>query len=78
MKKATTTKFTTRRATKTRTGSKARRKPWTPADTKALHRMAGKSTARFIAANLGRTQGAVRQKAHAMNLSLETRGRKSA
>jgi hypothetical protein len=51
-----------------------KRKPWTAADLKALKEQAKKKMeARTIAKHLKRTAGAVRQKAHEMGVSLDSR-----
>jgi len=47
--------------------------PWTPADVRALRRMAGRSPAGKIAREMSRTEGAVRQKAGALGISLRLR-----
>ena len=47
--------------------------PWTPADLKALRRLARRSHARDIARQLKRTESAVRQKASSLGVSLELR-----
>ena len=52
------------------------RKPWTPEDVKVLKSMARKEPASQIAKALKRTEGATRQKATALGISLNTtRGR---
>lgn len=47
--------------------------PWTPADLKALRKLARRSHARAIAEQLMRTEGAVRQKASSLGVSLQLR-----
>lgn len=49
-------------------------RPWTKANVAYLKSRAGKSKASAIATRLKRTEGAVRQKARGMRLSLDTRG----
>jgi len=47
--------------------------PWIPADVKTLRALAGKRFARTSARALKRTEGAVRQKALALHISLRVR-----
>jgi len=47
--------------------------PWSVADVKTLRALAGKKFARTIARALKRTEGAVRQKALALHISLRVR-----
>jgi len=52
-----------------------RRRSWNVADIKTLKRLAKKRTkAAVIAQTLRRTEGATRQKAFSIGISLETRG----
>jgi hypothetical protein len=54
-----------------------KRRAWTPKDVRSLKRLAGKRTrAAEIARTLKRTEGATRQKAFSLGLSLETRAAK--
>ena len=60
-------------------GEKRKRRGWTAKDIRALKSLAKKKTpARQIGGKLGRTEGAVRQKAMALRTSLATskRGRR--
>jgi hypothetical protein len=51
-----------------------KRRAWTAKDVRALKKLAGKRTrAANIARTLRRTEGATRQKAFSLGLSLETR-----
>ena len=50
-----------------------RRRAWSSSDEKTLKRGAGKKHAAKIASELGRTEGATRQKAFSMGLSLDSR-----
>jgi hypothetical protein len=53
---------------------KRRRREWTTEDVRTLKKLAGKRTrAAKIARTLKRTEGATRQKAFSLGLSLETR-----
>jgi len=53
---------------------KAKRRSWTSSDLRALKALAQKKTrAATIARTLKRTEGATRQKAFSMGLSLDTR-----
>jgi hypothetical protein len=53
---------------------KRRRRAWTAEDVRTLKKLAGKRTrAAKIAGALKRTEGATRQKAFSLGLSLETR-----
>ena len=53
---------------------KKRRRAWTGQDIRTLKKLAGKKTrAAKIARTLRRTEGATRQKAFSLGLSLETR-----
>jgi hypothetical protein len=53
---------------------KKRRRAWTGQDIRTLKKLAGKKTrAAKIARTLERTEGATRQKAFSLGLSLETR-----
>lgn len=52
---------------------KQTRNPWTPADLKALRKQAGRTTVRKIARELRRTEGALRQKASSLGISLRQR-----
>lgn len=52
------------------------RKPWTPADLKALKKLSGKTSTVDIAKQLGRTAGAVQQKAMNEGISLALKKRK--
>jgi hypothetical protein len=53
---------------------KQRRRAWTPLDVRTLKKMARKKTrAGRIAETLKRTEGATRQKAFSMGLSLDSR-----
>ncbi len=55
------------------------RRPWTPEDVKTMKSMARKEPASAIAKTLKRTEGATRQKATALGVSLNTtRGRAAA
>ncbi len=55
---------------------KGKRRGWSAKDTRTLKSLAQKKTpARQIARELGRTEGAVRQKAMAVGTSLSTRKR---
>jgi hypothetical protein len=57
-------------------GKKGKRRGWSAKDTRTLKSLAQKKTpARQIARELGRTEGAVRQKAMAVGTSLSTRKR---
>jgi hypothetical protein len=57
-------------------GKKGKRRGWTAKDIRHLKSLAKKKTpARHIARELGRTEGAVRQKAMAVGTSLSTRKR---
>jgi len=47
--------------------------PWTAADLKTLRKQAGRSSAGRIAKELKRTEGAVRQKAGSLGVSLRLR-----
>jgi hypothetical protein len=47
--------------------------PWTAADLKTLGKQAGRSSAATIAKQLKRTEGAVRQKAGSLGVSLRLR-----
>ena len=47
--------------------------PWTAADLKSLRKQAGRASAAKIAKALKRTEGAVRQKAGSLGLSLRLR-----
>ena len=47
--------------------------PWTAADVKVLRGLAGRKYASEIARRLKRTEGATRQKAHALGISLQVR-----
>jgi hypothetical protein len=49
--------------------------PWTAADIKNLRSLAGKRPARVIAKTVKRSEGAVRQKALALTISLRVRSR---
>jgi hypothetical protein len=52
-----------------------KRRAWTAKDIRTLKKLAGKRTrAAKIARTLKRTEGATRQKAFSLGLSLETRG----
>lgn len=54
---------------------KSKRRAWAPADVRALETLAKRKTrAAGIARSLKRTEGAIRQKALSMGLSLDTRG----
>lgn len=56
---------------------KAKRREWTKTDVKELKTMAkAKTPARMIAKKLGRTEGAVRQKAYAEGISFNSRSKK--
>ncbi len=58
---------------------KAVRREWTREDLKVLRSLAREKTpARAIGRKLKRTEGAVRQKAHAMSLSLRSRRKAAA
>lgn len=50
-----------------------RRRPWTADNESFLKKSAGKTSAYAIAKRLNRTEGATRQKAFSMGLSLDTR-----
>jgi hypothetical protein len=52
------------------------RKPWTAADLKALKKLSGKTSTVDIAKQLGRTAGAVQQKAMNEGISLALKKRK--
>lgn len=55
--------------------ARKKRRAWTAADVKSLKSMAGKKApAGRIAKTLKRTEGATRQKAFSLGLSLDTRG----
>jgi hypothetical protein len=56
--------------------ARRRRRPWIASDVRQLKTMAKKTSVREIARKLRRTEGAVRQKALALGLSLNTRGRR--
>jgi hypothetical protein len=57
-------------------GEKRKRRGWTTKDIRELKSLAKKKTpARQIGSKLGRTEGAVRQKAMALGTSLTTRKR---
>ena len=47
--------------------------PWTPADVKAIRSLAGKQGAKVIGRKLKRTEGAVRQQALVLGVSLRIR-----
>lgn len=49
-------------------------RPWTAANVRYLRSRAGKSKATAIATRLKRSEGAVRQKARELGISLDTRG----
>jgi hypothetical protein len=56
-----------------------KRRAWTAKDVRMLKKLAGKRTrATKIARALRRTEGATRQKAFSLGLSLETRGARAA
>lgn len=50
-----------------------KRTPWTSADVKVVRMLAGKQGAKAIGRKLKRTEGAVRQKALVLGLSLRVR-----
>lgn len=50
-----------------------RRKFWTTADVRTLRSLARKKKAKTIANRLRRSEGATRQKAHSLGISLELR-----
>ncbi len=52
------------------------RKPWTPTDMKTLRKLARKSSTAEIAKQLGRTSGAIQQKAMNEGISLALKKRK--
>ena len=52
------------------------RNPWSASDMKMLRKLAGKSSTREIAKQLGRTAGAVQQKAGNEEISLAVKKRK--
>jgi hypothetical protein len=52
---------------------KKRWNPWTPADVKLIRNLAGKQGAKTIGRKLKRTEGAIRQKALALGISLRVR-----
>jgi hypothetical protein len=54
------------------------RRPWSKEDVKTLKGMARKEPASKIAKSLKRTEGATRQKATALGVSLNTAGKKRA
>jgi hypothetical protein len=56
-----------------RTGRKRRVIPWSATDVKQLRRLAGKEFAGRIARTLRRSEGATRQKALALKISLRMR-----
>ena len=56
--------------------SRPARKPWTAVDLKTFRKLAGKSSTAEIAKQLGRTPGAVAQKAMNEGLSLALKKRK--
>ena len=57
--------------------ARRKRRDWSASDLRALKSMARKKTpARRIGASLKRSEGAVRQKAYAVGLSLNTRKRR--
>jgi hypothetical protein len=56
-----------------RARKKKTRKSWTGSDVKDLRTLAGKKSARTIAQQLKRTEGAVRQKALTLRVSLRVR-----
>jgi len=47
--------------------------PWTAADVKTIRGLAGKQAAKAIGRKLKRTEGAIRQKALALGISLRVR-----
>jgi len=58
-------------------GEKGKRRGWTANDIRELKSLAKKKTpARQIGSKLGRTEGAVRQKAMALGTSLDTKKRR--
>ena len=52
---------------------KKKRNPWTAADVKAIRSLAGKQSAKAIGRGLKRTEGAVRQKALVLGISLRVK-----
>jgi hypothetical protein len=50
-----------------------KRNPWTAADVKTIRGLAGKEGAKTIGRKLKRTEGAIRQKALALGISLRVR-----
>jgi hypothetical protein len=52
---------------------KNKRNPWTPADVKSIRNLAGKQGATAIGRKLKRTEGAIRQKALVLGISLRVR-----
>jgi len=56
-------------------GKKGKRRGWNAKDIRELKSLAKKAPARQIAGKLGRTEGAVRQKAMALGTSLDTKKR---
>ena len=62
----------------TRTKKTSARRPWSKEDVKTLKGMARKEPASKIAKSLKRTEGATRQKATALGVSLNTARKKRA
>ena len=56
--------------------TRRKRRPWLASDIRQLRTMARKTSARAIGRRLRRTEGAVRQKALGLGLSLDTRRRR--
>jgi hypothetical protein len=52
---------------------KKKRNPWAPADVRTIRSLAGKQGAKAIGRKLNRTEGAIRQKALALGISLRVR-----
>ena len=50
--------------------SRKKRNPWTAADVKTIRSLAGKQSAKAIGRGLKRTEGAIRQKALVLRISL--------
>jgi hypothetical protein len=56
--------------------TRRKKRPWLVGDIRQLKTMAKKTTARTIGRALRRTEGAVRQKALSLGVSLDTRRRR--
>ena len=53
--------------------SRKKRNPWTAADVKTIRSLAGRQSAKAIGRGLKRTEGAVRQKALVLGISLRVK-----